>query len=95
MRIQIIFPYKPDEEIRNSLKRNGFRYSPKNTAWQRHRNNRSVYVAKDIIEKNPLIFMCCNCITCAIIVIEKKNIDIILNTGIETLFGYSAIYYLN
>jgi frataxin-like iron-binding protein CyaY len=51
MRIQIIFPYKPDEEIRNSLKRNGFRYSPKNTAWQRHRNNRSVYVAKDIIEK--------------------------------------------
>lgn len=34
-RLQIIFDEKPDEETRNKLKANGFRWSPKNTAWQR------------------------------------------------------------
>ncbi len=34
-RLQIIFDDKPDEETRNALKRNGFRWSPSNKAWQR------------------------------------------------------------
>lgn len=34
-RLQIIFDEKPDEETRNKLKSNGFRWSPRNSAWQR------------------------------------------------------------
>ena len=34
-RLQIIFDGKPDEEIRDALKSNGFRWSPRNSAWQR------------------------------------------------------------
>lgn len=34
-RLQIIFDGKPDEETRNTLKVNGFRWSPREGAWQR------------------------------------------------------------
>lgn len=34
-RLQIIFDNIPDEETRASLKSNGFRWSPRNQAWQR------------------------------------------------------------
>lgn len=34
-RLQILFDEKPDEETRAALKANGFRWSPKNNAWQR------------------------------------------------------------
>ena len=34
-RLQIFFDEKPDEEQRAALKSNGFRWSPKNSAWQR------------------------------------------------------------
>lgn len=34
-RLQIVFDDKPDEEMRAALKENGFRWSPKNNAWQR------------------------------------------------------------
>lgn len=37
-RIQLIFPYKPDEAERAALKRRGFRWSPRFGAWQRHLN---------------------------------------------------------
>lgn len=33
-RVMIMFPYKPDEPIRERLKRDGFRWSPSNSAWQ-------------------------------------------------------------
>lgn len=35
MRLQLIFDGKPEEEVRNILKKNGFKWSPKNRAWQR------------------------------------------------------------
>ena len=38
-RIQLVFPGKPDAEIRSMLKTNGFRWSPREGAWQRHLNN--------------------------------------------------------
>ena len=34
-RLQILFDGKPDEETRAALKSNGFRWSPRNQAWQR------------------------------------------------------------
>lgn len=34
-RLQILFDEKPDEETRAMLKQNGFRWSPRNSAWQR------------------------------------------------------------
>lgn len=34
-RLQIIFDGKPDDETRQALKSNGFRWSPHNSAWQR------------------------------------------------------------
>ena len=33
--LQIIFDGKPDEDTRQALKQNGFRWSPRNSAWQR------------------------------------------------------------
>jgi hypothetical protein len=38
-RIRIIFEGKPSAETRQILKSNGFRWSSKNTAWQRHLND--------------------------------------------------------
>ena len=34
-RLQILFDEKPDEETRSALKSNGFRWSPRYSAWQR------------------------------------------------------------
>lgn len=34
-RLQIIFDEKPDDEQREALKQNGFRWSPRYGAWQR------------------------------------------------------------
>lgn len=49
MRLQLIFPDKPDEETRNILKRNGFRWSPKNGAWQRQLTNNAKYAAQNVL----------------------------------------------
>lgn len=51
MRIQIVFEGKPEEEIRSILKQNGFRWSPKNTAWQRHLNESGRYAAKRVLKE--------------------------------------------
>ena len=34
-RLQLLFDDKPDDETRNTLKKNGFNWSPSNQAWQR------------------------------------------------------------
>jgi len=49
MRIRLIFPDKPDEETRNALKANGFRWSPKNSAWQRMLNANGRWAAKNFL----------------------------------------------
>lgn len=51
MRLQLIFPEKPDEETRSILKSNGFRWSPKNQAWQRQLTNAARYAAENILKK--------------------------------------------
>lgn len=50
-RIQIIFPEKPNEEIRKILKFQGFRWSPRNMAWQRHLNNAGRFAAEYVVSK--------------------------------------------
>lgn len=47
-RIMITFPGIPDEPIRNNLKSNGFRWSPKNGAWQAYRS--AAWKIPDIIK---------------------------------------------
>ena len=49
-RLQIIFPGKPDADVRAKLKKNGFRWSPTNGAWQSYRNHYAERVAKEIAE---------------------------------------------
>ena len=51
-RVQIFFPDKPNETTRTNLKRNGFRWSKYNGCWQRHLNNMSEYLAKQIVNKD-------------------------------------------
>lgn len=51
MRLQLLFEEKPSEEIRNILKQNGFRWSPKNSVWQRQLTENARYSLKRILEK--------------------------------------------
>lgn len=45
-RVMFILPAKPSGDIIAMFKRNGFRWSPSNTAWQRHLNNAGIYAAR-------------------------------------------------
>ena len=51
MRIRIIFDDIPDAETRSLLKSNGFKWSPKNSAWQRQLTNNGVYATKQVLQK--------------------------------------------
>ena len=54
-RLQIFFDEKPDKEIREELKGNGFRYAPSAEAWQRQLNDNAIYAADCIKCIQPLI----------------------------------------
>ena len=45
-RLQIIFDGKPDETVRAALKSNGFRWSPRNGAWQRQLTDNAEQAAR-------------------------------------------------
>ena len=49
-RIQLIFDGKPDEEIRNQLKHNGFHWSRNEGAWQREFNKKTIWVTNSLIK---------------------------------------------
>jgi len=51
MRIQLLFDGKPDEKTRELLKRNGFKWSPTNSAWQRQLTSNSQRVTKNVLDK--------------------------------------------
>ena len=53
-RLQIFFDEKPDKEIREELKGNGFRYAPSAEAWQRQLNENAIYAADRIGCIQPL-----------------------------------------
>lgn len=43
MRLQLFFDGKPETEVRDILKKNGFRWSPKNDCWQRQLTDNARY----------------------------------------------------
>lgn len=45
-RLRILFDDKPESDVRDSLKQYGFRWSPKNKAWQRMLNDNACRAAK-------------------------------------------------
>ncbi len=47
-RLQLLFDEKPSDEQRSELKYNGFKWSPKNEAWQRQLNENAIYAASRI-----------------------------------------------
>lgn len=49
-RLQIIFPGKPDADVRAKLKASGFRWSPTSGAWQRHLGNSAIWAAEAILK---------------------------------------------
>lgn len=50
MKLQLIFEEKPDPEVRDVLKKNGFRWAPSSQAWQRHLNSNSEYSLRRVME---------------------------------------------
>lgn len=51
-RLRLIFDGKPSEEVRNDLKANGFKWSPRNEAWQRQLTDNARYAAKQVLDKH-------------------------------------------
>lgn len=51
MRIRILFDEIPNEETRTTLKQNGFKWSPKNSAWQRQLTNNGIYSTKKLLNE--------------------------------------------
>lgn len=49
MRLQLFFDGKPDQEVREVLKGNGFRWAPSQGAWQRHLNGNSKYALNRVV----------------------------------------------
>ena len=51
MRLQLIFDGKPEAEVRDILKQNGFRWSPKNGAWQRQLTDNAIWSLKRLTKE--------------------------------------------
>jgi hypothetical protein len=54
-RVMIFFDAIPELDERTELKRNGFKWSPKNQAWQRSNTDVSISKAKAILDKHHQI----------------------------------------
>ena len=51
MRLQLIFDGKPEPEVRDILKSNGFRWAPSQGAWQRQLTNNAKYALKCVMKE--------------------------------------------
>ncbi len=51
MRLQLIFDDKPEEQVRDILKKNAFKWSPKNNCWQRQLTENAKYSLKCVIRE--------------------------------------------
>lgn len=48
-RVQLFFDGKPSDEVRDTLKRHGFRWAPSVGAWQRHLNNAGRFASNGVL----------------------------------------------
>lgn len=51
-RLQIFFDTIPADDVRTDLKANGFRWSPREKAWQRQYNSNAIIAAKRVLDKH-------------------------------------------
>lgn len=51
MRLQLFFEGKPEPEVREVLKSNGFRWAPSQSAWQRQLTDNARYALKRVIKQ--------------------------------------------
>ena len=51
MRLQLFFDGKPDDDVRGILKKNAFKWSPKNGCWQRQLTSNATYAVKIIVKE--------------------------------------------
>ncbi len=51
MRVQLFFEGKPEEDVRNILKGEAFKWSPKNGCWQRQLTDNARIATKRVISK--------------------------------------------
>lgn len=51
MMIRLVFPDVPSEQVRSVMKSNGFRWSPKNGAWQRELNDNGRAAAETVLRR--------------------------------------------
>lgn len=51
MRVQLIFDGKPDDDTRALLKSYGFRWSPRNAAWQRQLTENGRRAARQLMRE--------------------------------------------
>lgn len=49
MRLQLFFDGKPEPEVRETLKSNGFRWAPSNSCWQRQLTDSAEYALKRVV----------------------------------------------
>ena len=52
-RIQIFFDEKPEEDTRQELKSNGFKWAPSKNAWQRQLNENGIRALRYIARIQP------------------------------------------
>jgi|GEM_PF-263053 len=55
MRLQLEFEEKPNENVRTVLKKNGFKWSPSNSVWQRQLTNNARYSLERVIKELEVI----------------------------------------
>lgn len=51
MRLQIFFDGKPEDKVRDILKKRGFKWSPKNGSWQRQLTDNAKYALSRVIKE--------------------------------------------
>ena len=51
MRLQLFFDEKPEPEVREALRSNGFRWAPSQSAWQRQLTDNARYAVKRVLKK--------------------------------------------
>ena len=72
MRLQLFFDDKPESNVRDVLKKNGFRWSRKNNCWQRQLTDNARY-SLERVEKELEELATCLCNTCTFVSSDNEE----------------------